>query len=184
MGVTPTLAILAGGSGRRLGGRAKGLLTREGTAFVVRLLALRPPGADALIVSSDPAYDPFGVRRVEDVIPGKGAPGGLVTALLAAPSEWVLAVACDMPYLTPEAVAPLIAAAGHSDVTCFARDGAPEPLCAVYRSALGGPWKERLPENPSLRALIASASVQMLTPGDPNMLDSINTPADWASVKS
>ncbi len=182
--VRPTLAILAGGSGTRLGGKAKGLLVHDGRAFVDRLLALRPLCDGAVIVSSDSAYDAFGLPRIPDVVPGKGAPGGLVTALLAASTPWVLAVACDMPFLTPAAIAPLFAAAGDTDVTCFTRDGQPEPLCAVYRAALGVPWRERLTANPSLRALIAGVSVRALAPADPRVLDSINTPDDLAAVKS
>lgn len=179
-----TLAILAGGKGTRLGGRAKGLLTAEGTPFLERLLGLGARCAEAMIVSSDPGYDRFGVRRVEDVEPGRGAPGGVTTALLLARTPWVLVVACDMPFVTLEAVGPLIAAAGQTDVTCFLRDGALEPLLAVYRAALGPQWRARLGENQSLRSLLAGQTLRTLEPAQPRSLDSINTPEQLATVKS
>lgn len=181
----PTLAILAGGSGSRLGGRAKGLLTRDAVPYVERLLGLQALCDDAFIVSADPAYDRFGVRRVEDVEPGRGAPGGVVTALLTATTPRVLVVACDMPFVTQATAATVIAAATDGDdVTCFVRDGRPEPLLAVYRASLGPAWRARLPDNPSLRTLFEGCAVRTLVPADPASLASINTPGDLAQVKS
>src|SRR4051812_15758133 len=95
-----TLAILAGGAGKRLGGKAKGLLTADGVTYLERVLQLGQLCSEAMIVSSDPDYDRFGVRRVEDVEPDRGAPGGVVTALLSSRTPWVLVVACDMPFVT------------------------------------------------------------------------------------
>lgn len=179
-----TLAILAGGAGTRLGGRAKGLLLAEGVPFIERVLKLSPLCSDALIVSSDSAYDGFGVRRVEDVEPGRGAPGGVVTALLSARTPWVLVVACDMPFVTIDAGQQLVDAAGEEDVTCFLRDGALEPLLAIYRAALGNAWRARLGDNPSLRSLLIEQSLRTLTPHHASSLDSINTPEQLAAVKS
>jgi molybdopterin-guanine dinucleotide biosynthesis protein A len=179
-----TLAILAGGGGKRLGGKAKGLLTAGGVPFIQRVLALQSLCAEAIIVSADPAYDRFGVRRVEDVEPGRGAPGGVVTALLSVRTPWVLVAACDMPFVTLDAARALIAAAGDEDITCFVRDGALEPLLGVYRSSLGAAWRARLGENPALRALLNERSLRTLDPADASSLDSINTPEQLALVKS
>jgi len=175
-----TLCILAGGAGKRLGGRAKGLLTTDGVTFVEKLLALRTFCTDALIVSSDPAYDRFGVRRIEDVVPGKGAPGGVVTALLAAKTPWALVVACDMPFVTTRTVQRLVDAGGTHLVTCYAR----EPLLAIYRAWLGAAWRARLVENPSLQTLLAELSPLALTAEDVAALQSINTVDQLAKVKS
>ncbi len=179
-----TLAILAGGAGKRLGGRAKGLLTANGVPFVERVLKLGLLCRDALIVSSDPAYDRFGVRRIEDVEPGRGAPGGLVTALLCARTPWVLVAACDMPFVTIAAAEQLIAAAHDEDVTCFMRGAAVEPLLAVYRAALGVEWRPLLVGNPSLRALVSGRQLRTLEVSDAAVLDSINTVEQLATVKS
>jgi molybdopterin-guanine dinucleotide biosynthesis protein A len=180
----PTIAILAGGKGTRLGGVAKGLLVREGRTVIERLLELGPLGAQTLIVSGDPAYDRFGVARVEDVERGRGAPGGLVTALLAAKTEWVLVVACDMPFISLDAARAVIAGADDCDVCCYQRAGELEPMLAVYRSALGPLWRGRLSTNPSLRSLLKTVRVRALEPSDPRVLDSLNTPADLAEGKS
>lgn len=179
-----TLAILAGGAGRRLGGRAKGLLTRDGTAFLEHALKLGALCSDAMVVSSDAAYDRFEVQRVEDVEPGRGAPGGVVTALLRSRTPWVLLVACDMPFVTVDAAQLLIDAAGEEDVTCFLREGSLEPLLGVYRGSLGEVWRPRLAENPALRSLLVERSLRTLHPPDARTLDSINTPEQLATVKS
>ncbi len=175
-----TLCILAGGAGRRLGGRAKGLLTADGVTFIEKLLQLRAFCRDALVVSNDPAYDRFGVRRIEDVVPGKGAPGGVVTALLAASTPWILAVACDMPFVTARAVQRLVDAGGAHDVSCYER----EPLLAIYRTSLGARWRARLDGNPSLQTLVAEQSPLTLIPDDAATLESINTIDQLAKVKS
>lgn len=179
-----TLAILAGGAGARLGGRAKGLLTSEGVPFIEHVLKLGALCAHAMIVSADPAYDRFGVRRVEDVAAGHGAPGGVVTALVWAPTPWVLVVGCDMPFVTVEAAQALLAVAGEDDVTLFAREGALEPLLGIYRASLGQRWRARLVEHPSLRMLLAQATLRTVEPANPRWLDSINTPEQLAAVKS
>ncbi len=179
-----TLAILAGGSGKRLGGAAKGLLTFQGISYVERILQLSALCSEGLIISSDPRYDAFDARRVEDVEPGRGAPGGVVSALLAARAPWVLVVACDMPFVTVQAARLLIAAAGNHDVVCFQRGGMLEPLLGVYRASLGPLWRERLGENPSMKLLLSGASVCALQPADPGCLESINTPEQLAAVKS
>ncbi|MBS1148678.1 MAG: mobA [Myxococcaceae bacterium] len=179
-----TLAILAGGAGKRLGGTAKGLLTAEGVTFIERVLQLGTLCAEAMIVSADPAYDRFGVRRVVDVEPGRGAPGGVVTALLSARTPWVLVVACDMPFVTVPTAQALIAAGEDEDVTCFEREGELEPLLAIYRASLGALWRPRLGENPSLRSLLADRPVHALAVAEARALDSINTPEQLAAVKS
>ena len=179
-----TLAILAGGRGRRLGGVAKGLLTVGGVALIDRALGLRALCADAMIVSADPAYEAAGVRRVADLVPGHGAPGGVVTALLCASTPWVLVVACDMPFVTLEAARALLEVGGRQSVTCFTRGGALEPLLGIYAASLGPRWRAQLPVNPALRALVAQTSPHTLEPSNARWLDSINTPAQLAAVKS
>ena len=175
-----TLAILAGGKGFRLGGAAKGLLLYEGVPLIARALVLGELAQESIIVSSDPAYDRFGLRRVEDVESGRGAPGGVVTALLACRTPWALVVACDMPFVTLDAVRMLLAA-GKEDVICFTRDGENEPLLAIYRASLGARWRPQLASNPSLRGLLATVGVRALAPQDPHTLDSINTAEQLAT---
>src|SRR5215213_9884328 len=93
-----TLALIAGGQGARLGGVAKGLLRLQGQPLLAQLLKLRPLFGEVLLVSNDPRpYAAWALPTVADVLPGRGAPGGVHAALAHARTAWVLAVGCDMP---------------------------------------------------------------------------------------
>lgn len=175
-----TLAINAGGKGERLGGVAKGLLRVGGQPVLERLLSLRGLARDVLLVANDEvSYTSYGLPTVPDAVPGKGAPGGVVTALLAAKTPWVLVLACDMPFVTLQAAGALLDQAGEGvDVVVYERGGRLEPLLGVYRASLGPAWRERLAAGPSLQALVASARLRRCTPADERALDSLNTPED------
>ena len=176
-----TFVVQAGGKGSRLGGVAKGLIRLGGERIVDRLLALGAEWPRWVVANEPGAYEDLPVPVVADVVPGRGAPGGVVTALAVADTEWVLTVACDMPFVTREAIDALLAAAGPEvDVVCFERGGRLEPLLGLYRRALLEEWAAKLDQQPSLQGLIRSARHRVLTPGDPRVLDSLNTPDELA----
>ncbi len=185
-----TLAVIAGGRGERLGGVAKGLLEVEGRPVLERLLELGRLFGDVLLVANDPApYVRFHLRAVEDVVRGRGAPGGVHAALEGARTEWVLAVACDMPFVTGAAVRTLLEARGPEvDAVCFTVGGRVEPLLALYRKTLSGPWGEALRgEEPSLRSLLSRCRAKLLPEDALRAVDaelrsvvSVNTPEDLA----
>ncbi len=150
-----SFAILAGGRARRLGGIPKGLLLRDGRPLVAHLLELAPHFADTFLVTMDAGpYRSFGVRAVADVVPGRGAPGGLHAALVHAHTSWVLAVAADMPFVTWPVVERLLAERRLDvDAVGFELGGRLEPLLALYRTALAPAWGAALVENPSFPVL-------------------------------
>jgi molybdenum cofactor guanylyltransferase len=183
-----TLAVVAGGQGRRLSGVPKGLLrVGEGTVLE-RLLGLAPLFAEGVLVANAPEpYARFGLRTVADAVPGKGAPGGVHAALVGARTPWVLAVACDMPFVAQGAVRVLLAArAPEVDAVCFTVAGRVEPLLAVYRASLATAWGEALREgDPSLRELLSRCRARLLPEEalravDPQLrsLVNVNTPED------
>ena len=182
-----SFAILAGGRARRLGGIPKGLLLREGRPLLAHLLALAPRFADTLLVTSDPKpYVDFGVRSVADVVPERGAPGGVHAALSHARTPWVLVVAADMPFVTNPVLDLLLAErAEQVDAVGFEVDGRLEPLLACYRSALASAWGAALDVSPSFRALWQTLrgrllSKEVLAQVDPacRAVVSVNTPED------
>ncbi len=187
-GTDVTLAVVAGGQGRRLSGVPKGLLKLQGRTVLERLLELAPLFAEVLLVANTPEpYAHFQLRTVGDVVPNKGAPGGVHAALVAAQTGWVLAVACDMPFISPAVARVLLEARGPElDAVCFTVEGRPEPLLAVYRSALASSWGEALNEgNPSLRELLSRCRSRLLPQEalravDPELrsLVNVNTPED------
>lgn len=86
---------------------------------------------DLTIVGFRPGYDVAGVAIVEDDYPGKGALGGIATALRAARHERVLVVACDMPLLNTRLLRAMIEISG-------ACAGVVVPVLAADRSRQGG----------------------------------------------
>lgn len=158
-----TLAIMAGGKGARMGGIAKGLLRYQGQTVIERLLTLRSLAHHVLLVGPNlTPYKPWNLESIDDVAPAHGAPGGVVSALLAAPTPWVLVVACDMPFVTVPAATRLLEAAAANEGACFTRHGRLEPLFGVYAASLGSSWKARLSENPSFQVLFQNSRVTAL----------------------
>lgn len=175
-----SVAIIAGGVARRLGGRVKAHVEVEGRT-VLRVLLELMPAAPVIVVTQHPEAFP-GLSCVPDVVAGKGAPGGVVTALLSASTEWVLVVAGDMPRLRTAHVEALWRANSEAVEAVVATRGASlEPLFALYRRSLGALWLPKLETNPSLRELIASVPHARVA-FDPDVLDSINTPEDLARL--
>lgn len=143
-----TGVLLAGGRAARMGGAPKGLLRVGGEPIAARSVALfgRLFGR-ALIVSNDPApYAALGAPCVPDVLPGRGAPGGLHAALTVAETSWVFAAGCDMPFLDARAIAFLAARRAAVDAVLVRTGAGLEPLHAF--------WSRRC--LPALEALLAA----------------------------
>ena len=175
-----TFAILAGGRGSRLGGCPKGLLEVRGQTILSLQLRSASSFKNRVLVADDAVpYSQFEIAIVPDVEPGFGAPGGLISALVAARTPWVLVVGCDMPFITEALFTTLMTLDELAyDVGCFTRACHSEPLCALYRQALGALWRPRLAQQRSLRTLLASVRVWSEPVSDGHLLDSLNSPAD------
>ena len=182
-----SLAIVAGGSATRLGGVCKPLLRVRGRTVLGRLLALRTLADEVLLVSADPRIPDSGLRRVTDVLPGRGAPGGVQAALAHARAPWVLAVGGDMPFLDGRAVLPLLEARGEDvDAVGYTVGGRLEPLAALYRSALAHRWAEALGGGgrpfralwSGLRGRTLPESVLHEATGDTRAVVNLNLPSD------
>lgn len=185
-----TAAILAGGRARRFGGLDKSALVVAGSTILDRQLALlRPLTPHILIVASDAhRYREAGVRVVLDRIQESGSLGGLYTALLEAPTEQLVVMACDMPFLTAPFLTRL-AAAGDGVDAAVPRDGRGlHPLCAAWSRRAVPHLRARLDER-RLRVLDALPGLDVreidaheLAQFDPDgrLLLNVNTPDDYA----
>jgi len=185
-----SLAFVAGGGATRLGGVCKPLLRVRGRPVLERLLALRTLADEVLLVSADPRLPDAGMRRLGDLVAGRGAPGGVHAALAQARSAWVLAVAADMPFLDGRAVLPLLDARGDDvDAVAYTVAGRLEPLAALYRTSLAPRFAEALATGgESFRALwgrlrgrTLPESVLREATGDVRAVVSLNLPSDVAT---
>lgn len=131
-----TVCIQAGGASSRMG-EDKALKPFLGRALVQRVIERLTPVADELIVTTNRPddYRFLDLRLVPDLKPGRGALGGLYTAIASASRPLVAVVACDMPF----ASASLLQAGSRIlveedvDVVIPKSEAGYEPLHAIYR---------------------------------------------------
>jgi len=131
-----TVVIQAGGQSSRMG-EDKALKPFLGRPLIQRVVDRVMPIADEIIVTTNqPAgYEFLNLRLVPDLKPGRGALGGLYTAIASAASPLVAVVACDMPFASTtffEGAHRLMVQEG-ADVIIAKTDEGYEPLHALYR---------------------------------------------------
>lgn len=188
-GPDATLVIVAGGRGIRLGTVAKGLIRLGDSTIVEHLLGESPIPCAFINSNTAETYQGLGPPIVGDVVGGRGAPGGVVTALAMASSEWVLVLGCDMPNVTRAVMTQLLEARSPTcDVVCGERRGQLEPLLGVYRRSLVHQWAPRVFEGsaqnvPGLRALLREARTTLVEVGDDSVFESVNTAADLRRIR-
>jgi molybdopterin-guanine dinucleotide biosynthesis protein A len=177
-----TLLVLAGGESRRMG-RTKAWL-EVGETTLVRWVAerLAPTFAEVVVSFAEPEQVEESVpyRLVFDRKRSAGPLAGLEAGLAAARNEVTFAVACDMPYVTPELAEMAVAAARGCDAAIPRIDGRPEPACAAYRrSAL--PMITASLDAGRYRAadLAEHLDVTWLEGLDPDLFRSLNAPEDY-----
>ena len=130
--------VLTGGRSRRFG-RDKAMEPVDGVAMAVRVAAaLRAGGAERVTAVGGDAerLAAMGLPVWPDDHPGDGPLGGVLTALGRVVSTVVVVAACDLPWLTGEAVAAVLgalAAGGDAADVAVARTDRLEPLLAAWR---------------------------------------------------
>ncbi len=131
-----TICIQAGGQSSRMGEdkALKPFLGRPLIQHVIERLSLI---TDELIVTTNRPNDYrfLDLRLISDLKPGRGALGGLYTAIASAKNPIVAVVACDMPFASGallEAASRLLVEE-EADVVIAKSDEGYEPLHAVYR---------------------------------------------------
>ena len=115
-------------------GQDKAQLVLGGLTFVDRIANELSVVASSVSVVG--ARQDFGsLTNVPDVHEQWGALGGIHAALTAAETDWVVVVACDLPFVTSELFARLVHFANDTvdAVAPIQADGRPQPVCALYR---------------------------------------------------
>jgi molybdopterin-guanine dinucleotide biosynthesis protein A len=184
-----TAAILAGGRAHRLGGLEKSQLVIDGQTILDRQLRVLQGCAGRVVIVADDRtrFAGFGVPVFEDLAPGKGALGGLYTALSIAAGP-VLVVACDMPFLTEPFLIRVMQAAQDVDAAVPRTADGYHPLCACYSQSCAGPIRTRLDAGElKLLDLLTDVHTRTIDQAeiagfDPDglLLLNINTPDDLA----
>ncbi len=186
-----TAVILAGGMSRRLG-RNKALEPFRGEALIHRVIRrMSQVASNIIVVANDhervAELDlPEGVIPVIDEYPGKGSLGGIYTGLSAAPTQWAVFCACDMPFPSPRLYRALLSNRETNDAVVPVVEGRPEPIHAAYSRACLEPIHAKLAANRlKISGFFDDVSVHYFTEDrvrriDPDLLSffNINTQQD------
>jgi len=124
--------ILAGGTSRRIG-RDKSQLILDGETLIARTVRTLSALSDDVVVTNTPeSFSGLAARLTGDVIAGGGAVSGIHAGLAAARHEFVLVVACDMPFLNVALLRHMASLASGHDAVLPHWQGEVEPLHAIY----------------------------------------------------
>ncbi len=189
-----TGVLLAGGKSRRMGQDKRFLELGQQTLFARSLAVLRTVFQAVLIViaqDSEPIESDVPVLR--DLVPNCGSLGGLYTGLHASTTPFVFAVACDMPFLSAQAVEFMVAMKEQADVVMVRRDTGLQPLHALYGKRClpsmeemirNGELKiQRIVERSTLATrIVTEAELSRVDPDGRSFLN-VNTPADLEAAK-
>ena len=190
-----TISIQAGGESRRMG-QDKALLPFLGQALIQRVIGQVSSIADEIIITTNrPAeYAFLNLPLFTDIRAGRGALGGLYTALASAQEPFVAAIACDMPFVSADLLAyqtRLLETENVDVVIPLSAEGY-EPLHCVYRRETCLPVIEWALDNDQwkLIAWFSKVKVRALTldecrASDPRGLAfrNVNTPQELAEAE-
>lgn len=131
-----TVQIMMGGLSSRMG-TDKALVTLGGKTLLDRAIS-RWQGYGAALQLAVGAAErkvlaPAGIPAVADVYPERGPLSGLHAGLRASPTELLLLVAVDNPYLTQAHADRLLEAIGDADACIYVVNGQKKPLFGLYR---------------------------------------------------
>ena len=190
-----TGVLLAGGKSRRMGQDKRLLSVGDATLYTRSLSVLRAIFERVVVVvAQDSPLVASDAPVLRDVIPHCGSLGGLYTGLKEARTQWVFAVACDMPFLDPGTIRHFTSLKGEGDVIMAKLRNGFQPMHALYhRNCL--PIMEglihaqdfkihRLADHPSLRARIVIPEELSRVDPEGRSFYNVNTPADLAAARS
>jgi molybdopterin-guanine dinucleotide biosynthesis protein A len=183
------LGLFVGGRATRMGGLAKGLLQAPADPAVDRrqtildrtLALAQRVGVEVALVGRTDAY-PKTLVTLPDPEGDLGPLGGLSSLCAHAGEGHVIALACDMPYVTEALLGRLVHHASRAPVVAPKRDGRWEPLFARYAAAptlavVGARIARR---ELSLQGLLDELGAEELPlmPGEPMLLEDWDRPED------
>ena len=190
-----TVVIQAGGQSSRMG-EDKALKPFLGRPLIQRVIERLSPLADEMIVTTNrPAeYEFLNTSLVPDLKPGRGALGGLYTAIASAKHEFVAVAACDMPFVSKSFFesASRLMVEEEADVVIAKTDEGYEPFHALYRreTCLSAIEAAIAADQWKVIAWFPQVKVKTLLPDEVKVFDpsglcfwNLNTPEEFAQAE-
>ncbi|HAD07571.1 MAG TPA: hypothetical protein DCE76_10485 [Anaerolineaceae bacterium] len=190
-----TVVVQAGGESRRMGSN-KALLPFRGQPLIQRVIERVRPIADEILITANHPKD-FEFLKLpvyEDVLPGHGALGGLLTALSVSSASVTAVVACDMPFLSPNLLVyqAQLLQRGNWDAVVPKSKGGYEPFHGVYRTqSCRQAVREAMERGEKkLIAWFSAVRVHIIEGGSLNLFDpegrifwNVNTPEEFQAAE-
>lgn len=145
-----TGVILAGGRGRRFGGADKGLLLLRGRPLIEHVIEALRSQVGGLLVNANrnpERYAACGCRVLPDTVTDHPGPlAGMLSALRAAETPYVLSAPCDVPFPPADLAVRLVAALARerSQAAVAVCRGQMQPVFALLHRALADDLQEYL----------------------------------------
>ena len=190
-----SIILQAGGKSSRMG-KDKALLPFLGVPLIYRLRdRFNDLGVEMVVISNNNlGYEKLAVPLRSDLIPGRGALGGLYTALAISTQPLVGLIAADMPFANPDLLKYQIQLieGGVYDAVIPSTENGIEPFHAVYRveSCLplvkGALEKDRWKMNSwhkQARIKVLDAEIPPQITGSQNTFINVNTPEDFQAAE-
>ncbi len=142
--------ILCGGKSVRMG-KNKAFIQVEGVPIIRRIYDLFEGLFQEVIIVTNQKelFSGFTSKIYSDLIPDKGALGGLYTGLFFASFQHSFCVACDMPFIRKSLVQYLIEKIDDADVVIPRTKDGLEPLHAIYSKNCVDPIRRMIEEGKS-----------------------------------
>jgi molybdopterin-guanine dinucleotide biosynthesis protein A len=182
--------ILAGGKSKRLG-RNKINEVIGGITLLNRVVnVLSAFNGEIILVTAEDSSLPdtftyAKISKVQDLYPGKGMIGGIITGLSASKNFYNLVVAADMPFLNPVLIRYMISNAKGNDLVAYKNQNELEPLHAIYTKNCLPILEEILLKDRRIFELLGQVKVRYLSPAEINQYDpnkisffNVNTESD------
>jgi molybdenum cofactor guanylyltransferase len=130
-----TAVILAGGMGRRMGGKDKGLVAYKNGTLVEHVIAGISQQTDNILINANrntERYAEFGYPIVEDSLSDfQGPLAGFYSAMGVAKTKYILTLPCDGPFVVNDYLATMVDAINtNNSEIAIASDG--ERMQPVY----------------------------------------------------
>jgi molybdopterin-guanine dinucleotide biosynthesis protein A len=143
-----SIAILAGGQSTRMG-RDKSFVELQGKPLIAHVIErVAELSLPITIIANRPeAYQIFGLPVFTDVLPNHSSLGGLYSAIYHSQTEYILCVACDMPFLNPMLLDHMISISTGYDAVVPIIGEHPQGLHAIYRKTCLAPMIQEVENN-------------------------------------
>ena len=184
--------ILSGGKSIRMG-ENKAFVRIEGVPIIRRIYDLFKELFEEVIIVTDQKdlFSNFDSKIYSDLIPGKGALGGLYTGIFFSSFWHSFCVACDMPFIRKSLVQYLTENIDDADVIVPQTKDGLQPLHAIYSKNCVNPMRRLIEEGKSkIIDLYSQVNVKIVDEKDFLRFDprgesfiNVNTPEELLSVR-